>query len=156
MIRGVVSDYPAWLRERHRALSEAGYRVTFRPHPVMVRRGQASEYGNLGRLSTNPVLRDDLSQNDLVVALSSNGLVEGYLAGVEVQPWNHGTMLGPLVKEYGSVVPWEHREQWLNHLAWTQWTNEELEDGSWLKHHAPIMHRLVETGTAYPWHERVI
>jgi hypothetical protein len=149
MIVTQIRDYGEWLREMSQKLQDLGYSVTFRPHPVMVRRGQAHAYGNLGRLTGNRDLRADLSEADIAVALNSNGLVEAYMAGVRPWAYNGGTMLGPILE--GTTVKFQYREPWLNRLAWAQWTPEELEDGTWYTHHAPIMHRLVETGECRPW-----
>lgn len=149
MIVTQVRDYGEWLREMSQRLQDMGYEVTFRPHPVMVRRGQAHAYGNLGRLTGNRDLRADLSEADLAVALNSNGLVEAFLAGAAARAYNGGTMLAPILD--GPDALFRYREPWLNKLAWTQWTPEELEDGTWYQHHAPIMHRLVETGECRPW-----
>jgi hypothetical protein len=149
MIVTQVRDYSQWLREMSQVLQDVGYAVTFRPHPVMVRRGQAHAYGNLGRLTGNRDLRADLSEADIAVALNSNGLVEAFLAGVQPYAYNGGTMLSPILD--GPLAQFQYRKPWLNKLAWAQWTPEELEDGTWFKHHAPIMHRLVETGECRPW-----
>lgn len=151
MIVTQIEDYPGWLRERADELEGAGYRVTFRPHPVMVRRGLPNAYGNLGRLTGSRDLRADLLEADVVVGLNSNGLVEGFLAGVEPRWYNPGVMLAPLKEDL-----WEARERWFHRLAWTQWHQEELDDGTWYKYHVSIMHRIVETGEVRPWHERTL
>lgn len=153
MIRNQVSDYGMWLRLLVDRLASEGWETTFRPHPVMLRRGDAMErYGNLGRASSNPDLWTDLGQNYAAYALNSNGLVAAYLEGLVAVPFNVGSMLSPIMNGLGEPVPFEKREPWFQRLAWTQWTVEELEDGTWLKHHAPILHRLVETGRCTPWH----
>ena len=153
MVRGHVEDYGKWLRERSQALETEGYRVTFRPHPVMVRRGQSHAYGNLGRVTPHGDLWTDLSQADLAVALSSNGLVAAFLDGIPVDWYSDGSMLTPL-ELMSHESRFEAREEWLHRLAWAQWTVEELEDGTWLRHHQPIMHRIVETGEVRPWCDR--
>lgn len=153
MIVTQVRDYGAWLRETSAALTEEGYTVSFRPHPVMVRRGQALAYGNLGRIRPHGPLRADLLQADLAVGLNSNGLVEAFLSGIQARFYNGGSMLSPLV----DIPPLErvqYRREWLNRLAWAQWRLEELGDGSWFKVHEPIMRRLVQEGTCVPWSER--
>lgn len=157
MIITQTEDYGAWLRKTRDGLEQDGYSVTFRPHPVMVRRGTAGQYGNVGRLTANRDLRGDLAEADLAVALNSNGLVEAYLAGVQVEWWNKGTMLAPL-GGVGEPMPFdERRREWLNRLAFTQWYEEELGDpDKWIKHHEPIMHRLVETGECRPWHTQSV
>lgn len=153
MVATQIMDYGLWLRNTSEDLQAKGYDVTFRPHPVMVRRGQQGAYGNLGRVTGRTDLRSDLLSADLCVALNSNGLVEAYLMGIEARAWNAGSMLGPIMRA-GVTVPWEVRETWFHRLAWTQWAPEELEDGTWFKYHAPIMHRLVEKGEVRPWFQQ--
>lgn len=155
MVRGVMSDYKGWLRGQADRLGVDGYKVTFRPHPVMVRRGLSLDYGNLGRLSPHGDLWEDLAETDLAVALNSNGLVAAFLEGIPVQFHNEGTMLSPLA-DLTDEERWNKRGAWLARLAWAQWRLEELDNGTWLRYHAPIMHRLVEGGPAYPWNERRI
>lgn len=150
MVVTQIEDYRGWLRARADELVAEGYEVTFRPHPVMVRRGQSHDYGNLGRVTGPQPLLADLSESDVAVALNSNGLVEAFLQGVEPRWYNGGSMLAPLDREF----MWGFRDEWFHRLAWAQWHLEELEDGTWFKHHRPIMHRLVEGGPVYPWCER--
>jgi hypothetical protein len=151
MIVTQIPDYRAWLKDKADAMTEAGYTVTFRPHPVMVRRGQSTAYGNLGRLTGTRDLRSDLLESDVVIGLNSNGLVEALLAGVPPIWYNNGSMLSP-IQDWEAV--WDLREPWFHRLAWAQWHLEELEDGTWFKHHEPIMRRLVQEGTIYPWHDQ--
>jgi len=152
MIVTQVRDYKGWLAETAHALVAEGYGVTFRPHPVMVRRGQSLDYGNLGRLTGPRPLMADLSETDLAVGLNSNGLVEAFLRGVSARAYNGGTMLAPILED-GEANALGRRE-WLNALAYTQWTLDELKDGTWFKHHRPILHRLVNGGPVFPWCER--
>lgn len=152
MIQTQVVNYPLWMRATADKLTGEGWTVTFRPHPVMVRRGMEHAYGNLGRLTGRSDLRADLTESDLAVALNSNALVAAYLLGVDTRYYNGGTMLSPLVFErLNWALPWEPRRDWLNRLAWAQWTLDELGDGTWFKHHEPIMRRIVQEGEIRPW-----
>jgi len=156
-IRNQTIDYGEWLRGQYDRLVRDGYRVTFRPHPVMVGRGSEAvrKYGNLGRVSTNANLWDDLLNSDLAVGLNSNALVQAYTFGIRAEVFNSGSMPWPLIKEPG-IVPFEKREKWWHRMAYTQWTYKELEDGTWLHYHAPILHRLVEGDKSRPWAETEI
>ena len=158
MIVDHTEDYGSWLRYRSEKLQEAGLSVVFRPHPQMVLRGQQHRYGNLGRLSANKDLNDDLLHCSVAVAMNSNALVQAYTFGVpDVVAYNKGTMLWPLIGVPGcaaSTDP-EHREKWWGRMAWCQWDYPELEGGLWLEHHEPIMRRLWETRKCRPWHETV-
>lgn len=154
MIVDHVEDYGLWLRNLIADLQDDDWVTTFRPHPIMVARRTVEKYGNLGRQSPGGSLEEDLDRNDMVAAMNSNGLVTGFLRGVEARAWNKGTMLSPLMEGPGLPIPFKRREEFLARLAYTQWTYEELENGEWLRYNAPIMHRLVEGGPAYPWHDR--
>lgn len=155
MVVDHVADYTVWLHNLKDALQKEGYETRFRPHPVMVRRGNARErYGNMGRESQAKDLWEDFRVADLVVGLSSNAVAQGFMAGVDARVYNKGSMLSPLVTEFGHNIPREGRAEWAHRLAWTQWTEDELRDGTWARHHIPIMHRLVEGGELRPWCER--
>jgi hypothetical protein len=156
MIVDHVEDYGAWLRSLIDQLNRDGWETLFRPHPIMVARGTVDRYGNLGRMSHGEALEDDLARVNMVAAMNSNGLVTAFQHGLEVRAWNKGTMLGPLMTGPGDPIPFKHRTELLARLAWCQWTYPELENGDWLRIHAPIMHRLVDGGPAYPWHDRRI
>jgi hypothetical protein len=145
MIVDHVEDYSAWLRATIADIQAEGYETQFRPHPQMVTRGTTDRYGNLGRVSQGGALEDDLARTDMVAA---------FLGGLETRVWNKGSMLSPLMGPPGSPVPFDYRDQWFGHLAWCQWTYEELDNGTWLRYHRPILHRLVDGGGAIPWHKR--
>jgi len=146
-----VEDYGAWLRNLVTELSDEGWETRFRPHPQMVARNTVDKYGNLGPQSPGGELSDDLRWADMVAAMNSNGLMQAYMGGLETRAWNKGTMLSPLMVAPGKAIPTEGKYEWASRLAYCQWTYDELEDGTWLKYHEPIMRRLVEGGPAYPW-----
>jgi hypothetical protein len=156
MIVDHVEDYGLWLKKISGELQEQGWRVFFRPHPIMVFRNQVERYGNLGRLSRHKDLYDDLRSVDYAVAMNSNALVQAYTAGVpRVTAYNKGTMLWPLIREPGRDADTDGalRDKWWGRMAWCQWAYDELENGLWLEHHAPIMHRLYEGDRPVPWHD---
>ncbi len=154
MIVDHVEDYGAWLRSTIGELQEAGWDMTFRPHPQTVARGTQGVYGNLGRVDAGGPLEEALGGYDMVAAMNSNGLVTGLQRGLDVRLWNKGSMLSPIMGSPGDPVYRESRYRLFDRLAWAQWTYEELDNGTWLGYHAPIMHRLVDGGPAVPWHDR--
>lgn len=157
MIVGHVADYTQWLHDVRDGLVAEGYTTVFRPHPVMVRRGNARErYGNMGPESPHKDLWTDLAEADLAVGLSSNAVTQAFVDGIDARIYNHGSMLAPIVPQMGTNVPTEYRERWFHRLAWAQWTHDEVADGEWAKWHLPIMHRLWETGELRPWHSQRI
>lgn len=153
-IQGHVEEYPTWLRGMSEGLRKEGWETRFRPHPVTVRRGDAGRYGNVGRNSVEASLYDALDNCSLTAAFNSNACTEGYIYGIPARVWNEGSMLWPLVENPGLTTRVDEpvRRRWFEMLAYCQWTMEELSDGTWLKYHEPIMHRLVEGGACRPWH----
>lgn len=156
MIVDHVEDYGLWLRDLIASLQGEGWDTTFRPHPIMVARRTVEKYGNLGRQSHGGSLGEDLARTDMVAAMNSNGLVQGYMAGVETRAWNKGTMLSPLMEAPGAPISFNRREEWAARLAFCQWSYEELDNGTWAEYNLPIMRRLAQGGPAYPWHDRRI
>lgn len=155
MVTGHVEDYTKWLHVVKDSLMAEGYTTLFRPHPVMVRRANGKErYGNMGPESASGDLWQDLAKVDLAVGLSSNAVTQAYVDGVDARIYNEGSMLGPLVTEYGHNVPREHRLEWFQRLAWCQWDPEEVGGEEWCRYHLPIMHRLREGGPCVPWSNR--
>jgi len=152
-IQGHVEDYPTWLRKMAEDIRAEGWETEFRPHPVTVRRGDQARYGNVGRNSTGD-LYEALNRCGLTAAFNSNACTEGYIYGIPARVWNEGSMLWPLIKKPGASTQADAqlRAKWFAMLAYCQWTMEELSDGTWLRHHAPIMQRLVDGGAARPWH----
>lgn len=158
MIVDHVEDYTDWLHARREELERAGYRVTFRPHPQMVLRGNVSRYGNCGRPSPHKDLFDDLRFTDRAVAMNSNALVQAYTEGVpEVVGYNKGSMLWPLIGIPGLSATTDQavREKWWARMAWTQWDYDELEGGLWYEHHRSILLQLVQGRSSRPWWDTV-
>jgi hypothetical protein len=157
MVVGHVEDYTKWLHTIRDSLMAEGYTTAFRPHPVMVRRGNAKErYGNMGPESAAGDLWAALAKADLAVGLSSNAVTQAYVDGIDARIYSEGSMLSPLVAEYGHNVPREHRLEWFQRLAWCQWDPEEVGGEEWCRYHLPIMHRLREGGPCVPWNTRRI
>lgn len=155
-IRGKLEDYGKWCRDTLSYLAGRGFDTRFRPHPVMINRGTLDQYGNVGRFSTNKDLWDDFDAHDYCAAFNSNAVAQAWMDGLEATVWSEGSMLWPVIKRPGEWADWELREKWMNHLAWTQWTTDELRNGAWLEAHAPILHRLVAGDQSRPWHEVVL
>ena len=155
-IRGKVADYGEWCRETIKSYAGEGRKTYFRPHPVMVRRGTVAEYGNVGRISTEQSLESALERVGYCAGFNSNAVAQAWMAGVESTVFSEGSMLWPVVREPGKWADWSYRQRWMNYLAWTQWTTDELRNGTWLAYHAPILHRLVAGDKSRPWHEVVL
>jgi hypothetical protein len=151
-IRGKVKDYAEWCRETIAELGSRGFRTSFRPHPVMINRGTVAQYGNVGRTSTQKSLDDAFDANTYCAGFNSNAVTQAFMAGLHCTVYNEGSMLWPCVGQPGRWASWDLREKWMQMMAYTQWTTEELEDGTWLEYNRPIMERLIQGDESRPWH----
>ena len=151
-----LEDYGAWLCKVAHQLTEEGWRVMFRPHPVQ-RRNDLSRYPRVAAFTSGKTLQDDLDSEDVgcVVGFNSNACLDAFMAGVpDVRVYNRGSMLWPIVKN-GRADP-QLRQELANMLAWCQWEPAEIENGEWAEYHVPIMQRMLAIGPRYPWHDVVI
>lgn len=118
-----------WYIDTVRALKDAGYTVTFRPHPVAVERGQ----GNVkcgADFHSRATLVEDLAAHDLVVTYNSNTGVDAALAGVPVVIADaKGAMAAPVASCGRMIERTPDRQEWANRLAWCQWSPEEIASG---------------------------
>lgn len=122
------SDHQAWLQatlERLRAYTDR--EVVFRPHPKAL-----GAYKPLDcPVSTRPLL-EDLQTAHAVVTYNSNSGVEAVIEGVPVFAADQGSMCWELANR--SLISIDapnmpDRTQWLNDLAYAQWTLSEMRSG---------------------------
>lgn len=128
-------DHIAWCRETVAEIRRRGFDALFRPHPVAVRKGGAFEVD--GRISPNPLLKQDLSTASAVVTFNSNSAVDAVIAGVPVIAMDMGSMAwgvaGHSLNDLDSP-PMPDRTSWANSIAYAQWTVDELRDGTAWRH----------------------
>ena len=128
------SDHKIWLlaaTERLRSYSQRPIR--FRPHPL-ARKAIPSIPGT--ELSSKS-LKEDLADAHCVVTYNSNTAVDALLDGVPVFAHDKGSMCWEVAnKSLISVdVPNKpDRTQWLNDLAYSQWTPQEMSEGETWRH----------------------
>lgn len=127
------SDHQTWLQatlERLRSYTKR--EVVFRPHPKAL-----GVYKPLGcPISTGP-LDEVLSRAHAVVTYNSNTGVEALLAGIPVFAGDHGSMCWSVANKSLISVDCPNkpdRSQWVNDLAYTQWTLEEFRAGEAWRH----------------------
>ena len=91
-------------------------------------RNQGSEGHNGGKY-----FQKDLDDAHAVVGWTSNGLTEAACYGVPVYPMSPGSMATPIAKypitDVGKTYKMPDRQQWLNDLAYCQWTYDEIKNG---------------------------
>jgi len=95
--------------------------------------------------------------------MNSNGLLDALMYGVQdVRLFNKGSMLYPISVPIDGGLEGERRvyfslrEKLAEHLAWCQWDPAEIDNGEWIKYHAPIMERLVNWAPHQPWYNSSI
>lgn len=123
-LRGL--NVSSWATDCAATLIDHGWRVKFRPHPVRApeRRVKNAEY-------TTGTLADALAGAAFVVTYNSNSGVDAACAGVPVIALDRGSMARP-VASHALTAPlvMPDRQRWAERLAYSQWSNEELSNGT--------------------------
>lgn len=157
-----LQDYGQWLVDRAEDLRREGFEVYFRPHPVQ-RRNDLDRYPRFAPITQGKWLHEDIDQLDIscVLGFNSNALLDSWMYGVQdIRVYNRGSMLWPVCvpREGRGDQCWSpaygSRQTLANHLAYCQWTPEEIMyDDLWVKLHLSIMRKLVDHGTKtlQPW-----
>lgn len=93
----------------------------------------SSNQGSEG-LNGGKYLQKDLDDAHAVVGWTSNALTEAACYGVPVYPMSPGSMATPIAAYHLSEIDKVHkmpdRQQWLNDLAYCQWTYDEIKNGT--------------------------
>ena len=119
-------DYMKWLQDAVEALRATSRRVVFRPHPkARLNPIPGFDY------STEP-LQVDLQNAHCVIACNSNACVEAVIEGIPTISTDQGSMAWEVSSH--SIEDLERlempdREQWINDLAYSQWTIAEMKSG---------------------------
>ncbi len=96
-------------------------------------RNQGSDGLNGGKF-----LEKDLEDAHAVVGWTSNALTEAACYGVPTYPMSPGAMVTPVapwpITDIGKMCKMPDRQQWLNDLAYCQWTYEEIQNGTAWNH----------------------
>lgn len=122
------TNHQAWCHDTINRLGQTTTKeIKFRPHPKFAP-------------VPLPPLDDELSGAHAVVTYSSNSAVDAALAGVPVFADDIGSMAWPIANKSfawidAPVKP--DRQQWANNLAYTQWTRQEMQEGTPWQH---LMH----------------
>jgi len=124
------SDHKEWLQKTARAIFLMTDRpVIFRPHP------KAKLPPIEGTVYSTRPLAQDLEDAYCCVTFNSNSGVEAVLAGVPTVTMDKGAMAWEVTSHTLSDMAYmPDREQWLNNLAYTQWTPAEMRDGEAWRH----------------------
>jgi len=117
-------DFNAWLRTVSYVIRETTLRpVRFRPHPQIAKPDMSIE--------------EDLEDCWAVVTFNSNTAVDAAIRGVPVFASDKGSMAYSIANRWVEQIDdprTPERQQWLNDLAYTQWTQDEMKQGLAWKH----------------------
>jgi hypothetical protein len=121
-----------WLKyAAHRIKQHTKRPIIFRPHPyAMLPPIEGCDY------STDN-LAHDLHGAWALVSFNSNSGVEAALAGIPVFGFDKGAMYLPIANQYFRQMgkPFmPDRSDWLNNLAYAQWTPQEMREGRTWNH----------------------
>ena len=125
-----LKNIPLRLKNLYPSISKSlmktyGLPVLFRPHPKW-----DCPVPSWMQRTTNKSLKEDLSKAYLAVAWSSNSLVDAVMSGTPALALDPISMAWDVaIHNIGETPSLPCRQDWLNKLAYSQWTLEELEQG---------------------------
>lgn len=125
-LKGV--DIDRWYAEAAARLRERGHDVRFRQHPVELRRKYPPPLVPCARF-IHGSLEKALSGASLVVTYNSNSAVDAVLGGIAAHSSDPGSMAWP-VTSHDLNERHPPRSEWAARLAWCQWQEDEIRDGS--------------------------
>lgn len=129
----IGAHYMAWADTARR---KYGIPIAYRPHPEAVRRGVGHAIPNADRM-IGGTLDEALVNAAFCITYNSNSAVESILSGTPVIALDRGSMVYDLCAHtIGDELIYPPREEFLYRLAWTQWTQDEIENGAPLR---PLM-----------------
>ena len=130
-----LNDYQEWLTKTLEFLLEKSDRkIIYRGHPLELR-GPTLPEGV--RLSTGRTIEQDFALAATVVSHSSNSCVESVIEGIPSFVTSKKSVAWDVTSHDLSEINNPKifdREQWLNNLAYTQWSLKEIEEGLPFKH----------------------
>lgn len=106
--------------------------VYFRPHPDSKRRGGYRGIEGIVNLEKGS-LEAALDGALFSIAYNSNSCLDSVLAGVPCYAGDRGTMAHDLCMNDWKVLFYPSREKVVHHIAFTQWSQEEIRSGEALK-----------------------
>ena len=126
------TDHVSWLQMAvGRCLSHSDRQVRFRPHPLgQIPPLEGCEY------STGS-FKEDLKDCWAVVTFNSNSAVEAAIEGIPVFAFDRGSMALPIANWKWDALEspgTPRRKQWLQDLAYCQWTLDEMREGQAWRH----------------------
>ena len=127
-----AANLHAWFADHTHSLRADGWRIVYRPHPIMRGTEPRATWADAVRTNDHATLAEGIASASRVVTYNSTAGLEAILAGVPVtcSPFAHYAV----VAEYGSGgVTHERTMQHMHRLAYAQWTCDELASGEALR-----------------------
>lgn len=127
-------DFQAWVDWTIQSVAKlTDQEIVFRPHPMS--RGRVKHEHLPCRESTSATMEEDLEAAFCTMTANSNSGVESAINGVPTFVFDRGAMAMPVantnLSQLGKPLK-PDRQQWLNDLAYAQWTIDEMRQGlSW-------------------------
>lgn len=125
-------DIMTWVHQaRNEIKRRTKIEIVFKPHPL----GKVPPINGCG--FTKVPLLEAIADAHAVVTFNSNSAVESAIEGVPVFAFDEGSMALPVANtDFDSIVDpaLPDRTQWLNDLAYTQWTPAEMRNGEAWRH----------------------
>lgn len=106
--------------------------VVWRPHPL-------DKFGSRikipkAKLDVKTPLTESLKKAAAIMAFNSNSLIDGVMSGVPPIAFDKGTMTWDLCAKNYEPLKRLDREDWGRKMAYTQWSLDEIENGTAIKH----------------------
>ena len=118
-----------WYIGMARKCFDLGYVPVFRQHPVERSMNiQPPVIPNV--LHSDLSLEMDLKRAGLAITYNSNSAVDAILAGVPAYVADEGSMAWPVRSETLELPTLPDRAEWAYRLAWKQWQESEIRDGT--------------------------
>lgn len=102
--------------------------VHFRPHPDCARKG-INQVVN-GTIKSEGSLQEALDGAKFTIAYNSNSCLDSILSGVPCVAGDRGTMAWDLCSKDIENIIYPDRERHVFKIAWTQWSPDEIKEGS--------------------------
>jgi len=125
-----------WYEKVIKELNELNIPVVFRPHPLDKIMFIPESRGLVYTIDTNESLEQSLEHAKFTVTFSSNSGVISVLRGIPTISWDIGSMAYNVTQHnlHSDIYTEPDRKTWCNKLAYCQWLEYELSDGTAWEH----------------------
>lgn len=130
-----INAYARWLASMCAQLASRGAEVGFRAHPrdpanrdmLVSMIPFAHDFDKLGWSK-----EEIFEWADVALAFNSNGLVEAFMAGLDIMPAHPGSMCWDVRSNFGAPRHFtaSEKQRWLDKVASYQWNHEEIANGA--------------------------